>query len=94
MPHTKTLNEKQEADIVARASLEQRLADLDAIGLDMQVVQPPPPQCYYAVPLDIAVRAAQLVNDGIAEFVARKPDRLKGFGSVPMPDGQRGGQGA
>jgi len=84
---TKALNQKQEGDIVARAGLEQRLADLDAMGVDMQVIKPPPPQCYYAVPLDIAVAAARIVNDGIAEFVARKPDRLKGFGSVPMPDG-------
>jgi aminocarboxymuconate-semialdehyde decarboxylase len=86
-PDTKALNQKQEADIVARASLEQRLVDMDAMGLDMQVILPPPPQCYYAVPLDIAVEAARLVNDGIAEFVARKPGRLRGFGSVPMPDG-------
>jgi len=84
---TKALNQKQEADIVARASLEQRLADLDAMGLDMQVIKPPPPQCYYAVPIDIAVAAARMINDGIAEFVARKPDRFKGFGTVPMPDG-------
>jgi aminocarboxymuconate-semialdehyde decarboxylase len=84
---TKALNEKQESDIVARASLEQRLADLDAMGVDMQVIKPPPPQCYYAVPIEIAVEAARIVNDGIAEFVARKPDRLKGFGTVPMPDG-------
>jgi aminocarboxymuconate-semialdehyde decarboxylase len=84
---TKALNQKQEADIVARGGLDKRLADLDAMGVDMQMIKPPPPQCYYAVPLDIAVRAAQMVNDGIAEFVARKPDRLKGFGSVPMPDG-------
>ena len=73
--------------LCARASLEQRLADLDAMGLDMQVIKPPPPQCYYAVPIEIAVEAAQIVNDGIAEFVARKPDRLRGFGTVPMPDG-------
>ena len=84
---TKALNQKQEADIVARASLDQRLADLDAMGLDMQVIKPPPPQCYYAVPIEIAVEAARITNDGIAEFVARKPDRLKGFGTVPMPDG-------
>jgi len=84
---TKALNDKQEADIRARASLEQRLADLDAMGIDQQVVLPPPPQCYYTVPLDIAVKAAQLVNDGVAEFCARKSDRLKGFGSVPMPNG-------
>ena len=84
---TKALNQKQEADIVARAPLEKRLAELDAMGIDMQVIKPPPPQCYYAVPLDIAVEAARMVNDGIAEFVARKPDRLKGFGTVPMPNG-------
>jgi aminocarboxymuconate-semialdehyde decarboxylase len=84
---TKALNQKQEGDIVARAGLERRLADLDAMGLDMQVIKPPPPQCYYAVPLEIAVKSAQMVNDGVAEFVARKPDRLKGFGTVPMPDG-------
>jgi aminocarboxymuconate-semialdehyde decarboxylase len=84
---TKALNQKQEADIVARAGLEQRLADLDAMGVDMQVIKPPPPQCYYALPIEIAVEAARIINDGIAEFVARKPDRLKGFGTVPMPDG-------
>ena len=84
---TRALNEKQQADIAARGGLERRLADLDAMGLDMQVIKPPPPQCYYALPVDIAVEAARIVNDGIAEFVAQKPDRLKGFGSVPMPDG-------
>src|SRR5215813_15450307 len=83
---TRALSQKQEADVVARHGLEKRLADLDAMGVDMQVVKPSPPQCYYVVPLDIAVRAAQVVNDGIAEFVAQKPDRLIGFGSVPMPD--------
>lgn len=84
---TRALNEKQEGDLKARAPLDKRLADLDAMGIDMQIVKPPPPQCYYAVPVEIAVEAARMVNDGVAEFVARKPDRLKGFGTVPMPDG-------
>jgi len=39
------------------------------------------------VPLDIAVQAARMVNDGIAAFCAKKADRFKGFGTVPMPDG-------
>ena len=84
---TRALNEKQEADIAARRSLERRLADLDAMGLDVQIVKPPPPQCYYAVPIEIAVESARIVNDGIAEFVGQRPDRFKGFGTVPMPDG-------
>jgi aminocarboxymuconate-semialdehyde decarboxylase len=84
---TKALNQKQEADIAARGGLDRRLDDLDAMGLDMQIIKPPPPQCYYAVPLEIAVESARMVNDGIAEFVGKKPDRFKGFGTVPMPDG-------
>jgi aminocarboxymuconate-semialdehyde decarboxylase len=84
---TRALNAQQEADIAARAGLEKRLADLDAMGLDIQVIKPPPPQCYYAVPIEIAVKSARMVNDGIAEFVSQRPDRLKGFGTVPMPDG-------
>jgi aminocarboxymuconate-semialdehyde decarboxylase len=84
---TRALNQQQEADIAARAGLERRLADLDAMGVDIQIIKPPPPQCYYAVPTDIAVKAARMVNDGIAEFVGQRPDRLKGFGTVPLPDG-------
>ncbi len=83
---TKALSQKQEADIRERVGYEHRLADLDAMGLDMQLIAPPPPQCYYTVPLDIAVKATQMVNDGIAAFCAKAPDRFKGFGSVPMTD--------
>jgi aminocarboxymuconate-semialdehyde decarboxylase len=57
------------------------------MGINFQLVMPPPPQCYYTVPVEIAVGAARIVNDGIAEFVSKKPDRFAGLGSVPMPDG-------
>jgi len=87
-PDTKALNQRQDQDRRPRmTSHDTRLADLDQMGIDFQVVMSPPPQCYYTVPIDIAVKAAQPVNDGIAEFVARKPDRFAGLGSVPMPDG-------
>ena len=86
-PETRVLSQKQEADIRARIGHKHRLADLDAMGIDIQIIAPPPPQCYYTVPLDVAVKATQLVNDGIAEFCSVKPDRLKGFGAVPMTDG-------
>ena len=86
-PESKALNQKQDADIRARRDHAFRLADLDAMAIDMQMIAPPPLQCYYSVPLDIAVKAAQIVNDGIAAYRAKYPDRLKGFGTVPMPDG-------
>ena len=83
---TKALNLAQETDIVARRPLATRIADLDAMGLDMQAVLPPPPQCYYTVPLDIAVKATRVLNDGIAEYCGQRPDRFVGLGSVPMAD--------
>jgi aminocarboxymuconate-semialdehyde decarboxylase len=84
---TRALGAKQEADIVpASRGYDKRLADLDAMGIDIQVVCPPPGQCYYTVPLDIAVAATRVLNDGIAEYVAGKPDRLVGLGSVPLTD--------
>jgi aminocarboxymuconate-semialdehyde decarboxylase len=56
------------------------------MGIDRQLVMPPPPQCYYTVPIDIAVKAAHMINDGVAEFVAGKPDRFAALGTVPMTD--------
>jgi aminocarboxymuconate-semialdehyde decarboxylase len=85
---TRAVNRKQEEDIRPRITgYDLRLKDLDAMGIDFQLVMPPPAQCYYTVPIQVAVRAAQIINDSIAEFVSGKPDRFAGLGSVPMPDG-------
>lgn len=90
-PDTKAVNAQQDADRRTRMNgsgdgLTERLRDLDEMGIDIQVVMPPPPQCYYTVPIDISVQATKIVNDGVAEYVARKPDRFIGLGSVPMMD--------
>ena len=85
---TRALSQKQEADIRARITgYNERLADLDDMGIDMQLVMPPPNQCYYTVPLEISVEASRMVNDGLAEYVARKPDRFVALGTVPLIDG-------
>jgi len=91
-PNVKALNAKQEADRRTRISgiengLDERLKDMDDMGLDMQLVMPPPPQCYYTVPVEIGVKATQVLNDGIAAYVARKPDRFVALGGVPLQDG-------
>jgi aminocarboxymuconate-semialdehyde decarboxylase len=85
---TKALSRKQEEDVRARITgYDERLADLDAMGIDLQLVMPPPNQCYCTVPLDIAVKAARMVNDGLAEYVSRKSDRFVALGTVPLIDG-------
>src|SRR5262249_31864424 len=74
---TKALNQRQEADRRSRMTgYDERLADLDAMGIDLQLVCPPPAQCYTTLPLDITVSAVRMVNDGVAEYIARRPDRF------------------
>jgi len=86
---TKALNRRQQAERVPRmAGFGERMGDLEAMGLDKQLVSPAPPQCYYTVPPEVGVRAARLVNDGIAAYVAQHPDRFAALGSVPMQDGE------
>ena len=86
---TRAVSAKQEGDLRTRmTNLDDRLSDLDAMGVDMQVVMPPPVQCYYTVDVEIAVEAGRMVNDGLAEYVMRRPDRLVALGTVPMPDGE------
>lgn len=92
-PETTKVNQQQDLDRQSRLSghddgLAERLRDLDEMGVDRQLVMPPPPQCYYTVPLDIAVKATRMVNDGIAEYVARAPNRFTALAGVPMQDGK------
>jgi aminocarboxymuconate-semialdehyde decarboxylase len=86
-PDTKAVNIRQDHERrPLTTSYDQRLADLDAMGIDRQLVMPPPPQCYYTVPIDISVEAAHMINEGVAEFVAGKSDRFAALGTVPMAD--------
>ncbi len=87
-PETQALSQKQEADIRSRITgYDERLTDLDAMGIDVQLVCPPPPQNYYTIPIEIAVPATRMVNDGLAEYVAKKSDRFVALGAVPLTDG-------
>jgi aminocarboxymuconate-semialdehyde decarboxylase len=82
---TRQVNRKQ-MDVISvpLTSVERRLEDMDRTGVDVQALSPSPPQYYYSTPPDIGHAAARLVNDGIAEIVARYPERFVGFGSVPL----------
>jgi aminocarboxymuconate-semialdehyde decarboxylase len=65
-------------------SLEQRLSDMDHMGIDVQAVSPSPDQTYYGLPPDLAIEATRLVNDNIADIMGKHPDRFAGLGTVPF----------
>lgn len=73
--------------------LDLRLRDMDAMGVDMQVVSPSIlQQCTYFAEPEEALAMERLGNDRVAELVAEKPDRLVGLGSVPMQDAELAAQ--
>ena len=86
-PESQALNRRQGVDrkevFTTHAA---RLAELDAMGIDMQVVAPPPGQCYVTAAAEHAVPGIRMVNDGIAAYVAGRPDRFVGLGTVPLQE--------
>src|ERR1700735_1227280 len=84
-PRTRAVNRQQgERTRVQFTSVEKRLADMDVMGIDIQALTPAPNQTYYDTPPDLGIATARVINDNIAEIVARHPDRFVGLGTVPF----------
>ena len=84
---TKEINAQQEKDVAeVMTTIDRRLHDLDKMGIDIQVVAPAPPQCYYSIDPTIAEKAHRIANDGVAEYCARKPGRFVGLGVVTLQE--------
>jgi aminocarboxymuconate-semialdehyde decarboxylase len=82
---TREVNRAQMASVGERLNgIDQRLADMDRLGVDVQAISPPPTQYYYFAPPDVGRDAARAINDHIAEVVASRPERLVGLGTVPL----------
>jgi aminocarboxymuconate-semialdehyde decarboxylase len=63
-----------------------RLAEMDADGVDVQVVSPTPVFFGYDRPADQAVKVARIFNDLALELAAGAPGRLVPFCQVPLQD--------
>jgi aminocarboxymuconate-semialdehyde decarboxylase len=61
-----------------------RLADMDAAGVDVQVLSPSPSQYHYWADRELATAVARSANRGVAAVVAAEPDRFTGLGLVPL----------
>ena len=72
------------ARMAALTRLDRRLSDMDAAGVDVQVVSPSPSHYHYWADRDLAVSVADLANQAVAEHVGQRPDRLAGLGLVPL----------
>jgi aminocarboxymuconate-semialdehyde decarboxylase len=64
-------------------SVARRLADLDAIGVDIQLVGPMPMHRYWAEP-DLAAKLTTVTNEAVAAHCADGAGRLLGLGTLPL----------
>ncbi len=60
-----------------------RLADMDRVGIDVEVLSLSTPNIYFADERR-QPEVARLLNDAYAELMSTRPDRFKGFASIPM----------
>ncbi|CAN5246429.1 amidohydrolase family protein [soil metagenome] len=65
-------------------SLERRLSDMAAAGVDGQIVSPSPSHYYPWAGKELAAWITREANAATAAIVAAAPERLRGLGLVPL----------
>lgn len=84
---TKRVNRRQLRDLRPKMeSVEARLADMDAMGVDIQALSISPYQLFFWAEGALGKRAFRTINDDLAELVQAHPGRFLGLGAVPLQD--------
>jgi aminocarboxymuconate-semialdehyde decarboxylase len=66
--------------------LDQRLADMDRLGVDVQVVSAEPQMYCYQYPVEQALPIHREANDEVHQLGVERPDRFAGLAIVPLQD--------
>jgi len=70
----------------AKWTPEERLADMDSLGVDVHVVSPYVGFYNYQLDAKVATATARATNDEIASMTRAWPKRFAGLGTLPMQD--------
>lgn len=62
--------------------LEERLSDMNTMGVDIQVLSPSPTQYYYWADRELAEELVRVQNDHIAATCEQHPERFVGLGTL------------
>ena len=65
---------------------DTKVAELDAEGLDAAVISIDPPFFYYDVDPEKGVAFTELLNAGLRDMAAERPDRLAWMATIPLQD--------
>ncbi|MBX3663527.1 MAG: amidohydrolase [Burkholderiales bacterium] len=63
---------------------EAKLESMDRKKIDIAFISPGPQCFFYNLRDELAIQTARIVNDGVAQMAAAKPDRLRGMATLPM----------
>jgi aminocarboxymuconate-semialdehyde decarboxylase len=82
---SRATNQKQMQNVhVALTSVEQRLRDMDAMGVDVQAISVSPFQFMYSLDPERGRKTARATNENLAEIVQKHPKRFVALANVPL----------
>jgi aminocarboxymuconate-semialdehyde decarboxylase len=67
-------------------SIDQRLKDMDKMGIDIQAISTSPMQYYYRLEPELGRETSRTINENLASIVAARPDRFVALGTLPMQE--------
>ena len=67
-------------------SIDERVADMDRLGVDVQVVSAEPQMYCYQYPAEQAIPLHRETNDEVHSYTVGRPDRFDGLAILPMQD--------
>ena len=84
-PRTEAQQKKLHEDLHKKLTdIDQRIADMDRMDIDVQAISTSPLQYYYAVEPELGVKVARTINERLAEVTAMHPQRFAPLGTLPM----------
>ena len=84
---SKATNQQQQQNVhVCLTSVEQRLRDMDKMGVDVQAISSSPFHFKYWLEPELGAKSARMINEHLAEIVAQHPDRFVALAAVPLQD--------
>lgn len=84
-PRTEAQQKKLHQELHKKLTdIDQRIADMDKMDIDVQAVSTSPLQYYYGVEPELGRKIARTINERIAEVTAMHPTRFAPLGTLPM----------
>jgi aminocarboxymuconate-semialdehyde decarboxylase len=82
---TRETNRKHQENVrLCLTSVEQRLRDMDKMGVEIQALSCSPGQFMYSLDPDWGRKVARTVNENLAAIVDKHPDRFVALANVPL----------